>query len=243
MLSKNELSKAYKYFGINFRNYILESIILSLIPPTLITLYFPSENSFLKLIMFFTILIMCQYLILTVPYLIFSQHDLIISLFGYLILSDLKVITKYSSLYEACFYIYRAKYPIVSQMFKKILVSGLRGYDIKEALNHLAVSQPSQSFREGLQAFLLEKGFERNMFYKTYTTTFNSYREMTSKIETKFSVLMGLCFFTPIVSTIFISMYIKETYSILIILSTTIFLLSILYLTLTRSLYMQKVSV
>lgn len=243
MLSKNELTKAYKYFGINFRSYILKSIILSLIPSTLIPLYFPSENSFLKLIMFFTILIMCQYIILTLPYLIFSQQDLIISLFGYLILSDLKVITKYSSLYDACLHIYRAKYPIVSQMFKKILVSGIRGYDIKEALNNLAVSQPSQSFREGLQAFLLEKGFEKNKFYKTYTTVYNSYREITSKIETKFSILMGLCFFTPIVSTIFISMYIKEVYSILIILSTTIFLLSIVYLTLTRSLYMHKVNV
>ncbi len=243
MLSKNELAKAYRYFGINFRSYILKSMILSLIPSTPVSLYFPSENTFLKLVIFFIILIMCNYLILTVPYLLFSQHDFIISLFGYLILSDLKVITKYSSLYDACLHVYRAKYPIISQMFKKILVSGIRGYDIREALNHLAQSQPSQSFREGLQALLLERGFEKNEFYKTYIITYNSYREMTSKIETKFSILMGLCFFTPIVSTIFISMYIKDIQSILIILSTAIFLLSILYLTLTRSLYIHKVSV
>ncbi|MCX8188534.1 MAG: hypothetical protein N3F64_02385 [Nitrososphaeria archaeon] len=243
MLSRNGLIKAYKYFGINFRNYILWSIILSLTPSTLISIYFPSENTFLKLVMFFTITIICQYLILTIPYLLFSQHDFIISLFGYLILSDLKIITRYSSLYDACLHIYRAKYPIVSQMFKKILVSGIRGYDIKEALNHFALSQPSQSFREGLQKILLERTIEKNEFYRTYITTHNFYREITSKIETKFSILIGLCFFTPIVSTIFISMYVKEVYPILIILSTAIFMLSIIYITLTRSLYLHKVNI
>lgn len=158
-------------------------------------------------------------------------------------MSDLKVITKYSSIYDACLHVHRAKYPIISQMFKKILVYGMRGYDVMEALNSLANLQPSQSFREGLQALLLERGVEKNEFYKTYITTYNSYREITSKIETKFSILMGLCFFTPIVFTIFISMYMKDIQSILIILSTIIFLLSILYLTLTRSLHTHKVSV
>jgi len=242
MMSKNDLIKACEYFGLNFRGYLLLATAISLAPSTLASLYFPVQNGFLKVLLFFTITLLCQYLLLTLPYLLFSRHDFIVSLFGYLILSDLKAVTRYSSLYDACLHVYRARYPIVSEMFKDVLVSGMRGEDLREALNRLAVSQPSRTFREGLQALLLEGEVNRKGFLKTYSSAHDVYRELTSKIETKFSILMGLCFFTPILSTVFASMYFREAYSIILLASTTIFLLSIVYIALTRALYVHRVS-
>jgi len=241
MMSKDELLKAYRYFGINFRNYLLGTTTFSIIASTIISAYFPSSNNFLKLTLFLTIIILCQYLFLTVPYLLFSRHDFIISLFGYIILSDLKLVTKYSSLYNACLHIYRSNYPIVSEMFKKALVFGIRGKNLKEVLNDIAVSQPSQTFREGLQV-LLEKGLRKRELFRTYEEAYDIYRDLTSKIETKFSILMALCFFTPIVATVSVSMYFKEVGPIIIILSITIFLLSIVYLTLARGLHIHRVA-
>jgi hypothetical protein len=241
MMSKDELLKAYRYFGINFRNYFLGATTFSIIASTIISAYFPSPNNFLKLTLFLTIIILCQYLFLTFPYLLFSRHDFIISLFGYIILSDLKLVTKYSSLYNACLHIYRSNYPIVSEMFKKALVFGIRGKNLKEVLNDIAVSQPSQTFREGLQV-LLEKGLRKRDFFRTYEEAYDIYRDLTSKIETKFSILMALCFFTPIVATVSVSMYFKEVGSIIIILSITIFLLSIVYLALARGLHIHRMA-
>jgi len=241
MMSKDELLKAYRYFGINFRNYFLGTTTFSIIASTIISAYFPSPNNFLKLTLFLTIIILCQYLFLTFPYLLFSRHDFIISLFGYIILSDLKLVTKYSSLYNACLHIYRSNYPIVSEMFKKALVFGIRGKNLKEVLNDIAVSQPSQTFREGLQV-LLEKGLRKRDFFRTYEEAYDIYRDLTSKIETKFSILMALCFFTPIVATVSVSMYFKEVGSIIIILSITIFLLSIVYLALARGLHIHRMA-
>jgi len=126
-------------------------------------------------------------------------------------------------------------------MFKKALVFGIRGKNLKEVLNDIAVSQPSQTFREGLQV-LLEKGLRKRDFFRTYEEAYDIYRDLTSKIETKFSILMALCFFTPIVATVSVSMYFKEVGSIIIILSITIFLLSIVYLALARGLHIHRMA-
>lgn len=242
MMSKDELLKAYRYFGINFRNYILGTTTISLITSTIISTYFPVSDNFLKITLFLTIIILCQYLLLTFPYLMFSGHDFIISLFGYIILSDLKLVTKYSSLYNACLHVYRSNYPIVSEMFKKALILGIMGKNLKEVLNSIAVSQPSQTFREGLQALILEKSLRKKEFFRTYEEAYDIYRDLTSKIETKFSILMALCFFTPIVVTVSVSMYFREVGSMTLILSITIFLLSIVYLTLARGLYVHRMA-
>ncbi|MGQ9780829.1 MAG: hypothetical protein ACUVQ8_01035 [Nitrososphaeria archaeon] len=234
--SVSELRKAYSYGRINVRGHIFGSLILSLALSSTLTIMFPAEGLALKGFIFSTAFAVSFYFALTYPYLVYSQHRFMISSFGYMALSDLSVITAFSSLFDACYHIYLSRYPIISSMFRDVVISGLRGEDISTSIKKMAYSQPSSSFRDGLISFLFGRRGDGEGSVNIYGEAADIYKSLTSQIETKFSILMGLCFFCPVIAVIFSSLYVHDMFQIVALTSFQVILLSLLYMVLTRSL-------
>ena len=240
-LSISELRRAYSYRKIDWKRHIFWLAIASFFFSLIFTFFFPFEDLTLKTFLFLSVYFLVLYLGVTYPYIIYSQHRFIISSYGYLALSDFSLISRFSSIFDACYHVYLSKYPIISDLFREVLVSGIRGEEIVENLNRLSSVQPSESFREGLQSTLVDYRRDKQGLSRTYDDALNIYRNLTAQIETKFSILMGLCFFTPIITLIFLSMYAQGILQIIFLSVFEIFVLSLIYFLLTRSIVKHRI--
>ena len=235
-LPMSELRKAYFYRKVDVRKHVLVSILFSLTLSLVLALMFPAEGLVLKGFLFSMAFVVLLYFALGYPYLVYSQHRFIISSLGYMVLSDLSIITLFSSLFDACYHVYRSGYPIISSMFRDVVVSGLRGEDVSESIIRLADFQPSSSFKDGLLSVLLGCRTAGDDVVKTYGEAVDIYKSLTSQLETRFSVMMGLFFFSPIVGVIFSSIYIRDLFQVAALTAFLVILQSLIYVLLTRSL-------
>ena len=236
----SELRDAYNYCGLWFKRYFITSFLTSFVVFVICMLYFPTSDFLLKTFLSSTLFVLCLYLLVSYPYLKYSQHRFLISSYGFLALSDLKAVAEFSSLFYAFYHLFLSRYPIISEMFRKVIVDGLRGESLVKRLKEVAYTQPSIPFKEGLLSIILNLSQDKGAHSELHDEAIQIYKDLSSQIEMKFSVIMGLAFFAPIVSILFISIYIQTVFEVVALVAFVIFLLSLVHVVLTRSLSRHK---
>ncbi|MEM3403946.1 MAG: hypothetical protein QXJ17_05390 [Nitrososphaeria archaeon] len=236
----SELREAYNYCGTNFRRHVVMSFSTSISIFIVCMILLPLSDLILKTFLSSMLFILCFYLLVTYPYLKYSQHRFLISYYGFLALSDLNVITEFSSLFHACYHLLLADYPIISNLFRKVVVDGIRGEDLFKRLKEVAYIQPSTQFKEGLLSILIDLSPDKSGRLKLNDEAIQIYKNLSSQIEMRFSIIMGVTFFAPILLILFISMYVQTVFEVIVFVAFSIFFLSLVYMVLTRSLSKHK---